>query len=198
MANVRFDSSSSTVAEAQREMRTAYYAGAPGMLTSGLVWLVAAGVAMQMGAGRAIWALFIGGMLIHPISLVLCKVLGRSGRHSPGNPFAALAMATTIWMILSLPLAYAASIVRIELFFPAMLLVIGGRYLTFSTMYGLRIYWLCGAALAGAGWMMARFGVVPELCAVTGAAIEAVFAAVLFYMNRAREGDMSAAAPVLP
>lgn len=184
MANVRFDSTSSTVAETQREMRAAYYSGAPGVLTSGLVWLTAAAVAMQMGAAHAIWTLFVGGMLIHPVAVVLCKFLGRSGKHTAGNPMGSLAMATTLWMILSLPLAYAASLVRIEWFFPAMLLVIGGRYLTFATLYGMRTYWICGGALAMAGWLLARAAVAPELAAAAGAVIEVGFACAIFFIAR--------------
>lgn len=191
MAHVRFDSSASTVTEAQQDMRTAYYAGAPGMLTSGLVWLIAAAVAMHLDVGRAIWTLFIGGMLIHPVSLVLCKLLGRSGKHTAGNPLGSLAMATTFWMILSLPLAYAASLVRIEWFFPAMLFVIGGRYLTFATIYGMRVYWICGAALAFAGWLLARASVAPELAAVAGSAIEAGFACAIFFIARRESVDSS-------
>ena len=184
MANVRFDSTSSTVAEAQREMRAAYYSGAPGVLTSGLAWLTAAAVAMQMGAERAIWTLFVGGMLIHPVAVLLCKFLGRSGKHIAGNPMGSLAMATTLWMILSLPLAYAASLVRIEWFFPAMLLVIGGRYLTFGAIYGMRIYWFFGGALAAAGWLLARATAAPELSAAAGAAIEVGFAFGIFVIAR--------------
>jgi hypothetical protein len=50
-------------------------------------------------------------------------------------------------MILSLPLACVASTVNIDWFFPSMLLVIGGRYLTFATIYGTRAYWVFGAAI---------------------------------------------------
>lgn len=198
MSQPVFDPASSTVADAQRDMRMAYAAGAPGMLSSALVWFVAAAVAYRVGPERAIWALFIGGMLIHPISLVLCKLIGRSGKHSAGNPLAALAMATTFWMILSLPLAFGASLVRLEWFFPAMLLIIGGRYLTFSTIYGLRIYWLCGAALAAAGWMLARSGLAPEIGAASGGMIEVVFAGILFYTNQGREQNVPTAASIRP
>ena len=37
----------STIADGQREMRTAYYGGAPGMLTSAGVWTVAGAVALR-------------------------------------------------------------------------------------------------------------------------------------------------------
>lgn len=157
------------------------------MLTSATVWLTAGIVCLLVSPERAVWTLFIGGMLIHPISVLFTKLLGRSGKHSPGNPFGTLALATTFWMILSLPLAYAASRLHIEWFFPAMLFVIGGRYMTFSTIFGARIYWVCGVALAVAGCALARAYATPEIGAFAGAAIEAIFAFVIFASAR-REG----------
>jgi len=169
-----------TVAAAQQEMRYAYYGGAPGMLTSATVWLCAGIVCLLVSPERAVWALFIGGMLIHPVAVLFTKALGRPASHPLGNPFGALALASTFWLVLSLPLAYSVSLVRMEWFFPAMLFVIGGRYLTFSTIFGARIYWACGAALATAGYVLARAHASPELGAFTGAAIEAVFAVAIF------------------
>lgn len=180
-----------TIAGAQREMRHAYLAGAPGMLVSGTVWFVAGCVCLLQTPQRAVWALFIGGMLIHPLSVVLLKLLGRPGGHTPDNPLGTLALATTFWMILSLPLAYVASLVRSEWFFPAMLLVIGGRYLTFSTIYGTRLYWACGAVLAAAAWVLAASNAAPALGAFSGAAIEAVFGIALLVAARGRTPQQS-------
>jgi hypothetical protein len=173
-----------TIADAQREMRFAHYGGAPGMLTSAAVWLIAGIVSIVMSPDRAVWALFIGGVLIYPISVLLTKAIGRSGKHNANNPLGSLALATTFWMILALPLAYGVSRLRIEWFFPAMLFIIGGRYLTFSTIFGTRIYWLCGAALALAGYILGRANASPEFGAFSGAAIEAVFAITIFATTR--------------
>ena len=168
-----------TVLDAQRDMRTAYLHGAPGMLVSALAWAVAGSVAIAVSPERAVWTLFVGGALIHPVSTLLLKLLGRSAKHQQGNPFAALAFATTVWMILCLPLVYAVSTLRIEWFFPAMLFVIGGRYLCFATMFGLRTYWICGAALAAAGYWLGRLAVPPAYAAFAGSAIEAGFAVAI-------------------
>ena len=176
-----------TIADAQREMRHAYLDGAPGVLVSGFVWLVAAVVCYSQSPGHAIWTLFVGGALIHPVSVLLLKAFGRPGTHSRGNPFGVLAMATTAWMILCLPLAYAASLVRIEWFFPAMLFVIGGRYLCFSTMYGMRLYWAFGAALALAGWGLGMTRAEPALAALSGAAIEIAFGLGILATMRKRQ-----------
>lgn len=183
-----------TIADAQLDMRSAYYGGAPGILISGLVWLAAGTSALYLSADRAIWTLLIGAMFIHPLAVVLNKMLGRSGKHNPANPLAGLAMASTFWMILCIPLAFAISTVRIDLFFPAMLLIIGGRYLTFATLYGTRVYWVCGAALALAAYPLAKLGASPAAGAFAGGAIEVAFAVAVFIMSgRTPRGAASAA-----
>jgi hypothetical protein len=164
-------------------MRVAYYGGAPGMFTSAVAWLSAGVVCLRASPQQAVWALFIGGVLIHPVAQILNKALGRRG-NTPGNPFAMLALASTFWLVLSLPLAYSVSLLRIEWFFPAMLFVIGGRYLIFSTIFGTRIYWVCGAALALAGYVLGRAHAAPALAAFTGSAIEAIFAVAIFATAR--------------
>jgi hypothetical protein len=169
-----------TIADAQRDMRVAYYDGAPGIMTSGMVWFVAGMYALYASPERAVWALLVGGMFIHPLAVLLNKALGRSGKHNPANPLGGLGMASTFWMILCIPLAFAISTVRIDLFFPAMLLIIGGRYLTFATLYGTRIYWACGAALAMAAYPLAKMGATPATGAFAGAGIEVAFAVAVF------------------
>lgn len=186
---------SMTIADAQRDMRFAYTGGAPGIFTSATVWLIAAIVATVVSPERAIWALFIGGMFIHPVSVLLTKVIGQSGKHNTSNPLGSLAIATTFWMILMMPLAYVASRQRIEWFFPAMLFIIGGRYLTFSTIFGNRTYWLCGAALAIAGGALGLVTASPEIGAFSGAAIEAVFAVTIFITSRREIAHSKRVAP---
>lgn len=178
------ENSAATIAGAQREMRFAYYGGAPGMFTSATVWLIAGIVSMVVSPERAVWALFIGGMFIHPVSSLLTKAIGRSGKHSASNPFGSLALATTFWMILMMPLSYGVSRLHIEWFFPAMLFIIGGRYLTFSTIFGARTYWFCGATLALAGLALGRASASPAFGAFSGAAIEAVFALTIYVTTR--------------
>jgi hypothetical protein len=176
--------SSATLADAQREMRFAYYGGAPGVLVSAVAWLTAGLVAWRATPDRAFWTLFVGGMFIHPVSLLLTRALGRPARHRADNALGSLALATTFWMILMMPAAYAASRLRAEWFFPAMLLVIGGRYLTFSTLYGTRLYWVFGSTLALAGLALGWLRVPPATAALAGAAIELGFAAPLFAAAR--------------
>jgi hypothetical protein len=172
------------LAKAQADMRHAFCSGAAGMLASSLAWLSAAIAVALASPQRAVWVLFIGGMLIHPAGVVICKLLGRPGNHAKGNPLGSLAWASTLWLIFSLPLAYGVSLLRIEWFFPAMLLVIGGRFLVFSTLFGMRIFWVCGLALAGTGWLLGKMGAPPLLGALSGFAIEGTFAVIIFILDR--------------
>lgn len=187
-----------TVTDAQQDMRRAYFSGAPGILASGLAWAVAAGIAIFVSPERAIWALLVGGALVHPVGLVLCRLFGAVASHSKGNPFGQLAGASTFWLLFSLPIAYGLGLQNPAWFFAAMLLVIGGRYLVFATLYGMRLYWALGLSLAAAG---AALGVlaVPALAVVaTGAAIELVFAVVGIVVHRQWErADRSSVTPPL-
>jgi hypothetical protein len=169
-----------SIADAQQDMRGAYYSGATGGVTSATAWLIAALVATFASPKAGILTLIFGGMLIFPASVLLCKVMGRSGKHSKNNPLAPLALEGTFWMTLSIPVAIGAALYRVEWFFPAMLLVIGGRYLTFATLYGMRIYWAFGATLAIAALPLVVFEAPVFIGAYTGALIEYAYGIAIF------------------
>lgn len=171
------------IQDAQDDMRDGYHSGAPGVLASSLAWSAAAASVVLLSPQQAVWVLFFGGMFIFPVGVVIAKILGARGSHAKGNPLASLAAANTVWMLLCFPLAFAAQMQMIEWFFPAMLLVIGGRYLTFAVLYGMKIYWLLGFALAGVGLAAGYLAVAPIVSAAAGAGIELVFAIVLFVLH---------------
>lgn len=172
------------LADAQKDMRFAYFGGAVGLATSAMVWLAASAVAALVSVRAAIFTLLIGGMFIHPLAMALAKVLGRPGTHTKGNPLAPLALETTGLLLLGIVLAYVLAAFRSEFFFPAMLLVIGGRYLMFQTLYGLRAYWVCGGLLAAAAFACVLLRLAPAHSALAGGVIEAAFAAVIFAQQR--------------
>lgn len=174
-----------TLGQSQADMRQAYCHGAPGVLVSGLVWLAAALVAWQTTAQSAVLALLLGGAVIHPLSLLLLKPIGRSGRHRRDNLLGRLALEVTVWLLAGIAIAYGLQMLRLDWFFPAMLLTIGARYLTFQTIYGLRIYWMLGAVLGLAGLALGLLRAPPPLAAFTGAVVELVFAGILFSQARA-------------
>jgi hypothetical protein len=169
-----------TVAQAQADMRVGYLSGAPGVATSGVAWLAAAAVVMAVTPKAGMWALLIGGALIFPVSVLLTKLLGRPGKHSDGNPLGRLAVEGTVWMMAGIAVAFGMQALRLEWFFPAMLLAIGGRYMTFQTIYGMRIYWILGAALCVAGICLALIRAPVLTGALAGGLIELAFAGVIY------------------
>ncbi len=176
----------------QADMRRAYLFGAPGMAVSGVVWIVAAAVVLTVGLAAGIWTLLFGGMAIFPLSVLLCRAAGRSGKHDRHNPLGTLAAEGTFWMLAGIVVALGLSAARPEWFFAAMLLVIGGRYLTFQTLYGLRSFWFVGALLCLMGAAFALLRVHPAVAAAAGGLVELVGAAGLLSTARAQPGDGAA------
>lgn len=184
-----------SVSGAQRDMRHGYFSGGAGILTSALVWFVAAGVVMASSARNGVWALLLGGVLIHPLAVLICKLLGARGAHTKGNPLGELAGASTVWLIFCLPLAYALSLQEPGWFFAAMLLIIGGRYLVFATLYGMRLYWVLGIALGAAGLALGYLAAPAQVAVIAGAALEAVFGVVCIVQHRSWMRLNSASSP---
>jgi hypothetical protein len=170
---------SMSVSEAQNDMRDGYCSGGAGVLASALAWSVASGVAIASDTHKGILALLIGGALIHPVGVIFCRILGARGSHSRGNPLAQLAASSTVWLILCLPLAYALSFQRPEWFFSAMLLIIGGRYAVFATLYGMPVFWALGLILAATGLATGHLSTAAGAIAAAGASIELVFAGIV-------------------
>ena len=164
----------------QAEMRHAYYNGAPGILVSGFVWAIAALVCHFMGIRQGVWALLIGGALIHPLSLVLTKLLGRPAKAEKTNALNPLAAASTIWLILCCAMAYGLFLLNPVLFFPAMMAIIGSRYLVFASVFGRSVFWLLGIGLIAAGVLALFLQFKPNGAAGLGAVIEILFAFLVF------------------
>ena len=173
-----------TFEASQADMRLGYLYGAPGVLVSGSVWLVAGLVAVFHSDKASVLALLFGGMAIHPLGVVLTKLLGSPGNHNADNKLGRLAAEGTIWLIAGCAIAYGMHVLRIEWFFPVMLLIIGGRYLTFQTLFGLRLYWIFGAVLCAAGIALALVRAPVAVGAFAGAAIEIVFGVILFIRGK--------------
>jgi hypothetical protein len=177
-----------TIEKAQLEMRNNYLYGATGIIVSGIVWLLSGVVAYSYSPEAAVWTLLIGGIFIHPVSIVLIKILGATGNHSKSNPLGSLAMEGTFFMLMTIPLAYGLSLQRFEWFFDGMLLIIGGRYLTFNTIYGSRLFWILGALLGITAYTLFSLNAPSHISAFTGASIEILFGSFVLMNSRRAKG----------
>ena len=177
-----------TLGGAQTDMRHGYCSGGTGILASAIAWSCAAGTAIFASPQRAMWVLLTGGVLIFPASLLICRLLGARGGHTKGNPLGSLAGASTFWLIFCILVALVLGLLQVQWFFPAMLLIIGGRYLSFATIYGMALYWGLGLVLAAAGLgygglVLSSFSLPIAASILTGAVIEVSFAVACLVLH---------------
>jgi hypothetical protein len=170
--------------EAQKDMNLSYLGGSTGVFVSGFVWCVAAVVALLTTNKISMYTLFFGGMFIHPASLLLDKMLKRSGSHNPENPLGKLALESTAILFVGLFLAFFVANYKIEWFYPIMLMIIGVRYLVFNTLYGNKTYWVLGLILMASGMFCILLGSSFVLGAFIGGVTEIVFSFVIFNQSR--------------
>lgn len=162
-------------------MRSRYLNGATGVLVSGIVWLTTSWAVHLYPIKQAIWILLVGGALIHPLSTVVNRILGGKATSTKESRLSALAMEGTFFMLMTIPLAYGLSLLRPVWFFQGMLLIIGGRYLTFHTLYGSKLFWLLGSVLGISAYGLFASNAQPLVTTLTGAVIEIVLGIFLFY-----------------
>ncbi len=160
-------------ADLQRDMRRAYVNGGIGVLVSGIVWIVAGLVSQNITLKAGMFALFFGGMAIHPLSLLLEKLTFKRDKTMASNLLEMLALQTTPFLIIGIVVAYVVSDAHADWFFAIALLTVGARYLVFQTIYGIRHYIVLGVVLIAVGfvsiWLLR---LPPHLVAIAGGVIE--------------------------
>ena len=171
--------------EFQKNMRGAYVGGATGVLASGIVWILAGAIGTYSSSLTAMLALFFGGMFIFPLSILFSKLLSASGKHDSKNKLGHLALETLPTLFGGLLVAFYVAQFKLELFFPIMLLAIGARYFSFQTLYGLKEFWILGAALIFAGISCTVLSLPFISGAFIGGALELIFALIIFRKTRA-------------
>ena len=173
------------LAAAQRDLAQAYAGGAPGVFVSGLVWLIAGAVWQLHGVNAAFAALFFGGMAIHPLGVLVERVVFKAPKATIGKPLETLAIEATIPLFVGVMIAWVLLVRAPDLAIPTFAAIVGARYFLFRTLYGEIAYWVLGAAiLAAAGGAMFGIRLPPNLGFVVGG-IELVAAAWILQRWRA-------------
>jgi hypothetical protein len=74
-----------TVLEAQKEVRTVFLGGSVGQAVSGVLWVASAAAGTWVSSRIAMVVLFLGGMLIFPLTQLALKISGRRGSLAKEN-----------------------------------------------------------------------------------------------------------------
>jgi hypothetical protein len=139
------------IKSAQAENRRSFVGGGPGVVVSGLVWLAAAVTLQQAGVKPGFAALFFGGMLIAPVSTAVVRAIFRRAAPARENALAAIGFETVFSLIASLLAAWLLMASAPDFVFPVAAMAIGARYFTFATLYGSKLYYALGGAIAAIG-----------------------------------------------
>lgn len=171
---------------AQQDLARAYAGGAPGVLVSGLVWLVAGAVWQLHGTMAAFIALFVGGMAIHPLAVLIERIAFNAPKPTIGKALETLAIEATIPLFVGVLIAWILLVRAPDLAIPTFAAIVGARYFLFRTMYGEIAYWALGAAILVIA-ALALFGIaLPLNIGFLVGAIELVAAALILRRWRIR------------
>ncbi len=144
------------IAEAQKEMRRHFAGGFYGQLVAAVLWAVSAALAAYTSPAVAMAVLVGGGFLIFPLAELSAR-FGRTPALSAANELKGLGMQ--IAFVLPVSMLLLVPVVRYNgnLFYPAMMILLGAHYIPFVFLYGMRIYAGLAAALAGGGVILALY-----------------------------------------
>ena len=149
------------IAQAQRDVRTTFEGGFVGGLVSGSLWAASAALATWSTPRNAILLLVVGGFFIFPLTQLALRLMGRPSALPKGHPMNALAMQVAFTLPLNLPLVGAATVYRLDWFYPAFMIAVGTHYLPFVFLYGIWQFYVLAAVLIGAGFVLGAYLPLP-------------------------------------
>ena len=145
------------IQDAQREVRSVYIGGFWGQLVSSAIWLVSAALGTWVTPKASIVAAVVGGFFIFPLTQMLLRLSGRRVRVNKENSFHWLGMQVAFVLPFSMLLLVPVGHYNLNLFFPALMVLLGAHYLPFATLYGMRTFLFLAGILMAAGVVVALY-----------------------------------------
>jgi hypothetical protein len=122
-----------------------------------MVWFLSAALGTWYSTKSAILVLVFGGMFIFPWTQLLLRLMGRPSSLAKGHPMNGLAMQIAFTVLFSLPLVGAATLYRLNWFYPAFMVVVGAHYLPFIFLYGMWQFGVLVGLLIGGGIVIGMY-----------------------------------------
>ena len=145
------------IQDAQRESRSVFIGGFWGQLVSSVIWLVSAALGTWVTPKASILTVLIGGFFIFPLTQMLLRLSGRRASVSRENSFHSLGMQVAFVLPFSMLLLVPVGLYNLNLFFPALMVLLGAHYFPFATLYGMRMFLFLGGILIAAGVLIAHY-----------------------------------------
>ena len=154
------------IVDAQRDVRTTFLGGFAGQLVSSAIWFLSAALATWNSPTSGIYTLIIAGFFIFPLTQLLLRIMGRRAALDKGHPMNQLAMQVAFTLPLNLLVVAAATLYRLNWFYPAFMIALSAHYLPFIFLYGMWQFGVLAAVLVGAGVTIGLF--MPSTFSVGG------------------------------
>jgi hypothetical protein len=145
------------IQDAQRESRSVFIGGFWGQLVSSVIWLASAAVATWVSPKASILTAVIAGFFIFPLTQLMLRLSGRRASLSRENPFNSLGMQVAFVLPISMLLLVPVGFYNLNLFFPALMVLLGAHYLPFATLYGMRMFLFLAGILIAMGVVVAHY-----------------------------------------
>jgi hypothetical protein len=145
------------VEDAQRENRTVFIGGFWGQMVSSVIWLASAAVAFWVTPRAAIFTIVIAGFFIFPATQLMLRLAGGPTSVTKANPLHYLGMQIAFTLPLGMLLLIPVTEFRLNLFYPALMILLGAHYLPFVFLYGMRMFYALGATLVFGGVAIAHY-----------------------------------------
>ena len=176
----------SGVADAQADVREIYHGGWLGPLVAAVVWLAAGLSADRTGMGVGSAVLFLGGVLIPPVSMAGNRVLGDRADLPAGHPMRGLALQSAFGMVAGLLAVWLVAGALPGAFFPLAMVVVGAHYFTFTHLYG-EVTFLAGGVVQVLAGLLVLVGDTPAtLGAYVMAGLLVLMSGALLLRHRTR------------
>lgn len=145
------------VQNAQREVRAVFIGGFWGQLVSSAIWLASAALGFWVTPRAAIITVVVGGFFIFPAVQLLLRLTGGPASLTRGNPLGNLGMQIAFTLPMSMLLLVPVTEFRLNLFYPALMILLGAHYLPFAFLYGMRMFVPLCAILVSSGVAIAIY-----------------------------------------
>jgi hypothetical protein len=145
------------VKDAQKEVRTVFVGGFWGQLVSSVIWLASAALGTWVSPRSAIIGAVACGFFIFPTTQLLLRLTGGRASVTSANPLGYLGMQIAFTLPLSMLLLVPVATFRLNLFYPALMVLVGAHYLPFTFLYGMRMFIPLCAILVGGGVVIALY-----------------------------------------
>ena len=145
------------VQDAQREVRAVFIGGFWGQLVSSAIWLASAALGFWVTPRAAITTLVVSGFFIFPAVQLLLRLTGGPTSVTRSNPLHYLGMQIAFTLPMCMLLLVPVSEFRLNLFYPALMILLGAHYLPFTFLYGMRMFIALCAILVSGGVVIAHY-----------------------------------------